>query len=209
MAALSLLRDDPRHRRAARARRPLLGRGRRRRLLGRSRSRAAGARDCGPATAACVAAVTTGDRVDAECGLDRPRDRAAWRLAPLLRDHAAIYGTVPDGVTGARITFDTLAAEVRARDNVLAAVLPFPYDDGAEVELLRGPLRVPPRVGIVDAGGDAAALRDRIAAAGFEPKGAIVPGVKRQPRTAVYWRPRAGDVRARPPPSRGRPGRRS
>jgi hypothetical protein len=145
---------------------------------------------CGPATAVCIVAVTTGDRVDAECGLDRPRGRAAWRLAPLLRDHAVIYGTVPDGVTGARVTLDTLAGEIRARDNVLAAVLPFPYDAGAEVELLRSPLRVTPRVGIVDAGGDAAALRDRIAAAGFEPKGAIVPGVKRQPRTTVHWRPR-------------------
>jgi hypothetical protein len=149
-----------------------------------------GARDCAPATAACVVAVTTGERVDAECGLNASPRRASWRLAPLLAQHAAIYGTAPDGITGARITYGSMVAEVRARDNVLAGVLPFPYDDASDVELVRRPMPSPSRVGIVDAGGDAAAMRDRLEAAGYEPLPAVIPGVKRQPRTQVYWRAR-------------------
>jgi hypothetical protein len=154
-----------------------------------------GPRGCAPATGVCVVALTTGERADAECGLNVPPRRAAWRYAPLLSAHGAIYGRVPDGVTGVRIRFGEQVAEVRARDNVLAGVLPFPYEESAEVELVRRPMPAPPRVGIVDAGGDVLALRDRLLAAGYEPLSAIVPGVKRQPRNAVYWQ-RSGATRA-------------
>jgi hypothetical protein len=71
-----------------------------------------GPRECAPATAVCVVAVTVGDRADAECGLNVARDRPNWRFAPLLPEHGAIYGTVPDGITGARVTFETQVAEV-------------------------------------------------------------------------------------------------
>jgi hypothetical protein len=37
-------------------------------------------------------------------------------------------------------------------------------------------------------------MRDRLVAAGYEPLGVIVPGVKRQPRTAVDWRPRGATL---------------
>ena len=146
-------------------------------------------RDCAPATVECVVAVTVGGRADAECRMGVARDRPNWRFAPLLPENAAIYGTVPDGVVGARVTYGTQVAELRARDNVLAGVLPFPYADSADVELIRRPRRSPARVGIVDAGGDAEAMGDRLLAAGYEPLRAIVPGVKQQPRTVVYWRP--------------------
>jgi hypothetical protein len=99
----------------------------------------AGGGECAPADAVCVAAITVGGSADAQCGLSVARDRPNWRFAPLLLENAAIYGTVPDGVTGARVSLGTLAAEVRARDNVLAGVLPFPYAGSAEVELMRRP----------------------------------------------------------------------
>jgi hypothetical protein len=149
-----------------------------------------GMRDCAPATAVCVAAVTVGERADAECRLKTPRDRATWGFAPLLAERAVIYGTAPDGVTGVLVRFETLAVEIPARDNVIAGVLPFPYDDSARVELLRRPIPPPPRVGVVGAGGDARAMLERLVDAGYEPLRAIGLGVKRQPRTVVYWRPR-------------------
>jgi DNA-directed RNA polymerase specialized sigma24 family protein len=149
-----------------------------------------GPRECAPATAVCVVAVTVGGRADAECGMGAARDRPNWRFAPLLPEHAAIYGTVPEGVVAARLTLGTRGVDVPVRDNVIAAVLPFPYEDGVAVRLIRRAAPAPPRVGIVDAGGDAEAMRDRLIAAGYEPLGAIVPGVKRQSRTVAYWRPR-------------------
>jgi hypothetical protein len=79
---------------------------------------------------------------------------------------------------------------VPVRDNVTAAVLPFPYEEGVAVELTRRAAPSRPRIGIVDAGGDAEAMRDQLVSLGYEPLGAIVPGVKRQPRTTVYWHAR-------------------
>ena len=149
-----------------------------------------GGRECAPATAVCVAAVTVGERADAECGLNTPRTRATWRFAPLLSERAVIYGTAPDDVTGVLVRYETLAVEIPTRDNVIAGVLPFPYDDSADVEQLRRPIASPPRVGVVGAGGDARAMLERLVDAGYEPLRAIGLGVKRQPRTVVYWRPR-------------------
>lgn len=97
---------------------------------------------CAPATSACIVAVTADGRADAECVLAEERGVDAWRLVPLLAGHAAIYGVVPDAVTGARVTIDGRTAKVDARDNVLAGVLPFPYRDTAKtrVELIRSPV---------------------------------------------------------------------
>jgi hypothetical protein len=71
-------------------------------------------------------------------------------------------------------------------------VLPFPYRDSGrpEVALTR---RVPgdgrkPRVGVVDAGGDARGVLDRLAGAGYETAG-ITAGIHAQEPTVVWWRP--------------------
>jgi hypothetical protein len=107
-------------------------------------------RECAPASAACVVAVTPDARADAACSLDAERQEDAWRLAPLLPGHAAIYGVVPDGVTGARVSIGGQAAQASARENVVGGVLPFPYSDTAKtrVVLLRGP-QAPPSVVVV------------------------------------------------------------
>jgi RNA polymerase sigma-70 factor (ECF subfamily) len=112
-----------------------------------------GAKECAPADGVCVVAIPEDDRADAECGLRPGRDLEHWRLAPLLPENAGIYGTVPDGVTGARVTFRTLTAQVEARDNVVGGVLPFPWVSGMRVELVRRPQPEPPTVGVVDATG--------------------------------------------------------
>ena len=98
---------------------------------------------CAPASGVCIVAVTEDERADAQCvwGEDDLR-KGVWRLTPLLPGNASIYGTVADGVTGARVTIDGETAEVGARDNVIGGVLPFPYRDNAKthVELIRRPL---------------------------------------------------------------------
>lgn len=90
-----------------------------------------GSRACAPADGACVVAITRDERAAAECAIRDERPRDATRLAPLLEGHAAIFGIVPDGVSGARVTIAGLTEEVEARDNVIGAVLPFPYRDTA------------------------------------------------------------------------------
>jgi hypothetical protein len=90
---------------------------------------ARGGTKCAPAAAACVVAVATSTHADAQCVLDDEQRQDAWRLTPLLEGHAAIYGIVPDGVTGVRVTVDGDTAEVEARENVAGGVLPFPYRD--------------------------------------------------------------------------------
>ena len=52
---------------------------------------------CDPAGRACVVAVPSRAEPDAQCALFGDVDEQ-WRFAPLLRRHAALYGTVPDGV---------------------------------------------------------------------------------------------------------------
>ena len=100
---------------------------------------ARGSERCAPANGVCIAAVPRHPPADAECMLRRRRDADFWRVAPLLPGKAAIYGVVPDGVTGARVTAGTRTAWVGARANVIAGVLPFPYADGVRVELVGRP----------------------------------------------------------------------
>jgi hypothetical protein len=100
------------------------------------------AHGCAPATGVCIVAVPEDTRADGQCNEgDALLRKGGWRLAPLLPGHAAIYGTVPDGVTGARVTIDGQTAEVDASDNVVGGRLPFPYRDTSKtsVVLLRGP----------------------------------------------------------------------
>jgi hypothetical protein len=49
------------------------------------------------------------------------------------------------------VTVGELTAEVDARDNVIGGVLPFPYDDGVQVDPTRRPQPAPPLVGVIDA----------------------------------------------------------
>jgi hypothetical protein len=91
---------------------------------------------CAPATCVCIVAIPDQARADAHCVLDEPRDGASWRLGPLFPARAAIYGIVPRGVTGAHVTIDGRRAEVAARDNVVAGVLPFPYEDDSDVRVV-------------------------------------------------------------------------
>lgn len=151
-----------------------------------------GSPDCAPAKHVCIVAVVEEEsRADAQCALGPVREQD-WRLAPLVPGHAVIYGTVPDGVSGARVTIGDLSAEVDADDNVIGGALPFPYRDGAQhrVELIRRRGPPQPVVGVVDAGGPArdvaAGLRER----GYETLDAITQGVKPQQPVTVYWRPR-------------------
>lgn len=104
-----------------------------------------GEAECEPATAVCVVAVTRGGRADAECVLEEERRRDAWRLTPLLRDHAAIYGIVPDGVTGVRVTLKGKTVAVEARDNVVGGVLPFRYHPKTRVAYVRDKAASKPR----------------------------------------------------------------
>lgn len=149
--------------------------------------------ECAPASSACVVAVVeAGRRADAECALADESGRDAWRLAPLLSGRAAIYGVVPDGIIGARVTIGGRTAEAAARDNVVAGVLPFGYGDPArtEVELIRHPPA--PVIGVVDASGIrgvAENLRARIRKAGYATVGAIRTSPQPQPHTEVYWWP--------------------
>jgi hypothetical protein len=96
-------------------------------------------------------------------------------------------------VTVVRVSMGGDSAEVAARDNVVGGVLPFPYANGMRVEPIRRPQREPPLVGVVDATGVpgvAANVLARIRQLGHPALDAITPGVKPQPRTEVYWRPR-------------------
>ncbi len=71
--------------------------------------------------------------------LRRRRNPEFWRAAPLLPGNAAIFGVVADDVIGARITVGTRTARVDARENLIGGVLPFPYEDGMRVDLIRRP----------------------------------------------------------------------
>jgi hypothetical protein len=97
----------------------------------------AGGSECAPARAACVVAVPEVSRPDAECAFGRGLERPDWRFSPLLAGNAAIFGTVPDEVVAARLTLGRLGADVPVRDNVVAALLPFPYEDDVRVDLTR------------------------------------------------------------------------
>ena len=131
-----------------------------------------GSPDCAPAKHVCIVAVV----VDAGRGRravharSRPRGED-WRLAPLLPGHAAIYGTVPDGVTGARVTIGERTGRGRRgrqRDRRRAAVPLRATARDVRVELIRRRRgRRCPLVGVVDAGGPARAVAARAARAGL------------------------------------------
>jgi hypothetical protein len=128
-----------------------------------------GGGECAPATHVCVVAVPEGAAADAQCVLEWPDDGELWRIGPLLPHRAVIYGVVPDGTTGARVTIGGKTAEVDARANVVGGVLPFRYRDGArtDVALIEDNPRHLPRVAVVDAGGPAGAVNRQLALAGY------------------------------------------
>ena len=82
-------------------------------------------------------------------------------------------------------------AEVDAGLNLFGGVLPFPVADDAapEVEVDYAQIEGEPRVGVVDGGGDAIDIADRLMRAGFATTGSVTPGVKPQERTTLYWQP--------------------
>jgi hypothetical protein len=103
---------------------------------------------------------------------------------------------VPDRATGARVSIGDVSARVEARDNVVAGVLPFPYDGFAEsrVEPTYARDAAKPLVGVVDAAGrqgpyHAQYLLRRLGERGYPTVAAITPGINRQPDTDLYWRP--------------------
>jgi hypothetical protein len=91
--------------------------------------------ECAPATHVCVVAVPDDGAADAQCVLEWPEDGAEWRIGPLLPGHAVIYGIVPDGVDAADVTIGDQTARIEARRNVIGGVLPFPYRDGARIDV--------------------------------------------------------------------------
>jgi hypothetical protein len=137
-----------------------------------------GGGECAPATHVCVVAVPNDAAADAQCVLEWPDDGEEWRIGPLLPGHAVIYGIVPDGTTGARVTIDGRTAEVAAGANVIGGVLPFAYRDGAriDVDLIDGSAARRPRVAVVDAGGPAGAVNRQLAQAGY---GTVAPARSR------------------------------
>ena len=154
------------------------------------------AEGCAPATGVCIVAVLEAGQSDAHCvWRDEELRKGTWKLAPLWPDAAALFGIVPDGVTGERVTIDGQTGEVEADDNVVGGKLPFPYRDNAKIEVQ--PISRAPResllVGVVDATGAdgvAANVRARIAKSGYRVAATIRVSPKPQPRTEVYWRPR-------------------
>jgi hypothetical protein len=146
-----------------------------------------GRAECAPAARACVVAVPEHAQAAAQCAR---RGGPDWRLGQ-LREHAVIFGTVPDGVTGVRVEHHGATVDVPAHDNVFGGVLPFGYraKDRPRVRLLRGDATVKPRVGIVDAGGLVGDVVGRLQARGYETLGEITPAVRFQPVTSVYWWP--------------------
>ena len=132
-SAGAVARRGPR-RRGRRARRSPLERRRRRRALGRPGVVPGGRADCAPANRVCVVAVPEGADSDAHCALDHA-NREGWTVAPLYAGNAVVLGTVPDRVTGARVTVGGRSAMVDAELGVLAGVLPFPHDDFAETQI--------------------------------------------------------------------------
>jgi len=98
---------------------------------------ARGSEWCAPANGVCVVAVPPDRPADAECIPRRRGNHEFWRVAPLLPANAAIFGVVADDVIAARIAVGTRTAQVDARENLIGGVLPFPYQDGMRVDLIR------------------------------------------------------------------------
>jgi hypothetical protein len=147
-----------------------------------------GSARCAPATRVCVVAVPQVADADAHCVLGRNRDGMDWRLGPLLRDRAVVYGVVPDGIDEGQVTIGGRSARVEAGLNVIGGVVPFPYRRGSDVRLIReGPLTPEPRVIVVGAGGDAGAAVARLTDAGYDATSGALREPAQQEGTAVYW----------------------
>jgi hypothetical protein len=154
-----------------------------------------GGSGCAPASLVCVVAVTGGSSAAARCDLGRDRRERSWWLGQRFPERAMIFGTVPDGVTGVRVSHDGETTDVNAHGNVFGGALPFPYEVGDQprVELLRGHADSGRLAGIVDAGGPVGDVLGRLRAHGYLTLDEITPGAKDQPRSIVYWWPgRAG-----------------
>ena len=156
----------------------------------------AGKPGCAPADRVCVVAVPDGARPAAHCLLRSEWNLEQWQITPLYAGNAVVLAIVPDRVSGARVAIGDQAALVDAKRNVLAGVLPFPYDDVAmkAVEQTYAPDPAKPRVGVVDAAGRQARyhaeyILRRLGELGYPTVDAITPGVKTQPGTDLYWRP--------------------
>jgi hypothetical protein len=150
-----------------------------------------GSHACDPARGACVVAVPRVADPEAACAYS-PHDveDGYWEMSPLLRERGAVYGLVPDEIAGGRVTFGARSEEVPARDNVIAGLFSFPYEDPLFLDLTRRPAPSLPRVGIVDAGGGPGAIVRRLERAGYDPLRAIIPADDPQRRTVVHWHPR-------------------
>jgi hypothetical protein len=152
--------------------------------------------DCAPAGHVCVVAVPEGAPASAYC--TDSANWEGWQVAPLWPGNAVVLGLVPSRSTSARVTIGDQSALVEASRNVLAGVLPFPYDDFAESRVDPTYARDPekPRVGVVDAAGGqgpyhAEYLLRRLAEAGYPTVDRITPRIKAQRPTYMYWRPGA------------------
>jgi hypothetical protein len=144
---------------------------------------------CAPATHVCVVAESE-QGAAALCAAGAEPGAAKWRISPLPGGRSAAFGLVPDRATAATVNAGGRSADVDAGLNVFGGVLPFrvPDDAAPEVEVTFARIEGAPRVGVVDGGGDAQAVADRLARTGFATTGEITPGVTPQPRTTVYWR---------------------
>ena len=154
-----------------------------------------GEQRCAPANRACVVAVTASDRAWATCAL-RARDigRAAWVVGQIRPRHAAIFGTVPAGVTAARVTIGGATSWEEAGGGVVGGVLPFSHRARSRVRVVLIRRTPRPAVGVVDASGIpgvAENLRARIRRAGYATVRAATPAPAPRRRTIVYWAPLA------------------
>jgi hypothetical protein len=148
------------------------------------------AEPCAPATGACIIAVTSDHRGDGHCLWGEQMRPGTWKLGPLWPDRAVLLGLVADGTTGVQVTIDRHTARVDARDDVVAGVVPFPYRDGAQIDVEPLPR---PTVAVLDStGGDPAAAEaalDAVRDAGYRTADAVAPGVKPYIHSELYWHP--------------------
>jgi DNA-directed RNA polymerase specialized sigma24 family protein len=145
--------------------------------------------DCAPASRVCVVAITGSSSAAAECDLGR-RGRNWW-LGQRFPERAMMFGTVPDGVTGVRLTHRGETAVIAAHDNVFGGSLPWPYEVGDQprVELLRGDDEAGRLAGLVDAGGPVREMLGRLRARGYLTLDLITPAGNVRGRSIVYWWP--------------------
>jgi hypothetical protein len=146
---------------------------------------------CAPASNVCVVAVTGSTSAAAECDLGRARGGRIWWLGQRFPERAMMFGTVPDGVTGVRVSQRGETAELNAHDNVFGGALPWAYEigDRPRVELLRGDDEAGRLAGIVDAGGPVREVLGRLRARGYLTLELITHAGNVRGRSIVYWWP--------------------